>query len=338
MKKKLKILSLTIAGLAVLAGLAVYLSFFTNLWRYYPNPFRAQTALSRLEMSAISEPVCHEDCFARRQLYQNIISDYALGYPEMRQQIKKLILDPSAYPEFQAELVSVLKKTADKEKAKSQAEKITIPDFLFTYLNDPKGQRPVKERILAEFGGQGDNRLRQYLYDIAANRNLSDIDRAQTINVLGNVGNAEALEFLMEIVEDKTNSNSLRYIAAWKMPGLIGYNHIKLSKSIVDRAAKIVLDKSDNPYVRDDLLGVIYNYKDIDRNYVEQIIKQVYNTTDNKYIKDTAANMLNGLTGTDKYKSPEISSKEWDKQWNDTDKLLAPLFQDLKDMVNQNKK
>ena len=103
MKKKFKIFGIIIAVMAIFFIGIVYLSFYTNFWMHYPNPFKTQTALSLLEMSVISDPICHETCFAKRELYRDVISDYALKNKDIKKQIKDSILDKQAYSNFKQE-------------------------------------------------------------------------------------------------------------------------------------------------------------------------------------------------------------------------------------------
>ena len=116
MKKKLKIFGIIIAIIAIFFILIIYISFFTNLWRYYPNPFKTQTALSLLEMSVFSDPICHETCFAKRELYKDVISDYALKNKDIKKQIENSILDQEVHYNFKQELVKILRLIAEKEK------------------------------------------------------------------------------------------------------------------------------------------------------------------------------------------------------------------------------
>ena len=311
MKKKLKIFGIIIAIIAIFFILIIYISFFTNLWRYYPNPFKTQTALSLLEMSVFSDPICHETCFAKRELYKDVISDYALKNKDIKKQIENSILDQEVHYNFKQELVKILRLIAEKEKKQNKLDKIIIPEFLFTYLNDKKGDGDVKKEIMSQFGDAQDNRLLKNLYDIASNPNINKSERAEAINTIGNIGNADSVEFLMKMIEDEKELYIIRFAAADKISVLIGDKKIKITKDLADRAIKIALNKNTNNYIAEEILDVAYYYDSVDKNYVIKIMQKVYNSDVNKFVRNRSANILNGLTEKNKYKKPKITSDEW---------------------------
>ena len=317
MKKNLKILGIVLGGLAVVFGIVIYLSFFTNFWLHYPNPFKTQTALSLLEMSVLSDPICHETCFAERELYKDVISDYALKNKDIKEQIKDLILDQEVFVNFQEELIQVLRLIAEKEKQQSKADKIIIPEFLFVYLNSKDGRGSVQREIMSRFGGAQDSKLLKNLYSIAGDYDLGEAERSEAINTIGNVGDETSVEFLMGLVEDEGNSNAIRYTTAWKLPALLGDKRIQVTKNLADRAVKIVFDKNIDNYIKEEILGVIYHYKKQDKDYAIKLLEKIYYSDTGKFIKDATADILNGLTEKNKYKNPMIADEEWDNHSND---------------------
>ncbi|MEA3464085.1 MAG: hypothetical protein U9R14_03360 [Patescibacteria group bacterium] len=312
MKKILKISGIVLGSLAVIFGIVIYLSFFTNFWLHYPNPFKTQTALSLLEMSVLSDPICHETCFAERELYKDVISDYALKNKDIKEQIKNLILDQEVFVNFQEELIQVLRLIAEKEKQQNQTDKIIIPEFLFSYLNSADGRGSVQQEIMSEFGDAQDNRLLKNLYSIACDYNINEEERSEAINTIGNTGNEISVEFLMGLVEDERNSYRIRYETANKLPVLIGSKKIQVTKDWADRAVKIALDKNIDHYIAERILDVAYYYDTEDKNYVIKLMQKVYYSDVNKFIRDRSTDILHGL-GEEQYKNPEITDEEWEE-------------------------
>ena len=316
MKKFLKISAIIIGSLIIIFIAIIYASFYSNLWMYYPNPFKTQTALSRLEMSTFSDPICHQDCFEKREIYKNIISDYALKNNDVKEQIKNLILDHDVFVDFQVQLVQVLRQIVKKEKQKNNADQAIIPPFLLSYLYDKDAKGDVQQEIMNQFSDIQNNKLLKSLQNIATNYNIDEEERAEAINTIGNIGNNEDyVEFLMKIIEDPKNSNRIRYTTARKLPTLLEDKKIKLTKNMVDRAIKLALDKNIDNHISVAALDIAYYYDSQDKKYLIKLIKKVYLTTSNKFIKDKAADILHGL-GEKQFKNPIITDKEWDDYYN----------------------
>ena len=123
------------------------------------------------------------------------------------------------------------------------------------------------------------------------------------------------------MIENKENSDAIRYTTAWKLPTLIGDKKIKISKDLADRAIKIALDKNINNYIRREILEVAYYHDEVDKNYVIKLMQKVYNNSINKFIKERAVDILHGL-GKSEYKNLIITSDEWDKNLDNINALL----------------
>jgi len=220
-----------------------------------------------------------------------------------------------------------------KKKKQNKLDKIIIPEFLFTYLNDKKGDGDVKKEIMSQFGNAQDNRLLKNLYDIASNLDIDEKERTEAINTIGNIGNADSVEFLMKMIEDEKNSDEIRYDSTKALLSVIHpysiineqgkeeivdkrKKYIKISKEQINWTMDIILNKNINFYIREALVNIIYYYEKQNKNYAIKLLEEIYNNTDNKFINDKTADILNSFTEKNKYKNPIITDKEWDSHTN----------------------
>jgi len=206
-------ITLLIFGAIFILLLFYFLSFSTNIWLYYPNPFKAQTAYSRLQMSAYKyqdEALCHEDCAWERQVYKKILADYAFSHPEMEDQIKKAIFDPLEVESFRVELVRVI---AAVEKRRQDTDRPQIPDDLLNYLEKNNPSYFVVQEIFSQFGKIESSKLIEILKQTASNKNIEIKKRAQALAVMSGSENKVFAPFLLDFVKNKNNNLKLRYAA-----------------------------------------------------------------------------------------------------------------------------
>ena len=332
-----------LVGLAIFVALwAIYffLTFFTNLWMYYPGIYRFQAAFSRLQLSCQNYPyggMCKGRCGIERERYRQTIADY-LNKDETniaRDQVKKTILDEKNLDCFRTELVDSVylaqkKKNPDKNK-------INPPQFLTDYLvgkngGEFNGSNFVSQEILnlygqSVFSGTLSDKFIQIIEDPKAGCEV----KYNAIENLGRYGNDEITRpIFQKLIEENKDPDHL-----W-----IGYEAAQSIGVPKQKDRKFVKWCEDiiwgdyNSYVKEEIIGVLSDYKNHnlgEKQYILDILKKIYfDKSQSKFLRDDAASILqyNLGKGSEKlYPNPEISDEEFDEhEANSPESLPFPQY------------
>ena len=320
-----------LVGLAIFVALwAIYffLTFFTNLWMYYPGIYRFQAAFSRLQLSCQNYPyggMCKGRCGIERERYRQTIADY-LNKDETniaRDQVKKTILDEKNLDCFRTELVDSVylaqkKKNPDKNK-------INPPQFLTDYLvgkngGEFNGSNFVSQEILnlygqSVFSGTLSDKFIQIIEDPKAGCEV----KYNAIENLGRYGNDEITRpIFQKLIEENKDPDHL-----W-----IGYeasNHLSApnhkDRKFVKWCEEIIFGNY-NEYVKQSMVSWLSTYKNNvpeEKQYILGIFKKVYfDKSQSKFTRDDVADLLHYALGKGSeklYPNPEISDEEFDEHY-----------------------
>lgn len=150
------ILIVAIALIVFVAGIALFLflTFKTNFWLKYPNPFKTQVAFSRLEMSSY-DSLCHEDCMMEQNMLRKMIANYLVEEPvAMSGQVEDYITSDKVDINFKRSLLMILMDAEKIKQEKDSSYEIKAPRYLKVYLNNQNRDINLKRDIMATFEEQ----------------------------------------------------------------------------------------------------------------------------------------------------------------------------------------
>jgi hypothetical protein len=351
MKKFLKIIFIFLAAAGV--GLVLFIlgywaTFKSNLWIHYPQPLKADIALTKLEILDISNLICHEDCQAEKQFDEKMIGDYLWSKGldgSFGKKIKEKILDEKENSSTRQDLVYVLSAYEKKKSAADPQAMFTAPQYLTDYLSSSSGNHNVKTAIISQFGS--DEKMAQAavksLLGKITNTSLSADERlpamlnlinliddslpnttasstAETKLILENAINYPSVCDYLLIVAHENGDQRLRYMA---LNNLICTDYQQLYSEKIFNELQDMLFNGDNQLAIQELLVQLLNgYHIVDKDKTIAMAKKVYQ--DQKFggmVHYIAYNILKGY-GIKGYPEPEVSAEEL----NDDSIELGNLF------------
>jgi hypothetical protein len=300
-----------------------YLTFFTNLWVYFPGNPRFQAAFSRLQLSCQQYPyngMCKGHCGYERERYHRAIADYlnkddaGIAYG----QVKKAILNEKNSDCFRIELIDSIHLS--QENKNPGQETINPSQYLIDYLVKKDADKDVSQEIVRVYGksvfsGTLSQKLLQEATDPAVNCDV----KSNAIENLGRYGDDEITRpIFQKLIEENKDPDHL-----W-----IGYEASKMLSAPNHKDRKFVKWCEDvifsgyNKYVKEQMVDVLNYYKNRnpeEKKYILGILKKVYfDKSQDKFVRNESADLLHYALGRGSeklYPNPKISSEEFDEHY-----------------------
>ena len=320
---------LALAFLVVLQVIYFLLTFYTNLWMYYPGIYRFQAAFSRMQTSCQRYPyqeLCKDRCGLEREGYHQAMVDY-LSKDETKtayNQIKSSILNQNNSDCFRTELIDVIYNYQEKNQPDQKV--INPPDYLIDYLIN--GQRlagednnAVEQEILdlygkSAFSGQVFQKLLREVQDPKTPCET----RYYAITNLGRFGNSKITRPIFQKLIEGNKGPKHLWIAYWAANSL---SPPKQKDRKFVSWCKDIIWGDYNEYVKEKIEGDLVIYEDNipkEKQYILDILKKIYfDKSQSKYLRDDVASILqyNLGEGAKKiYPNPKISDQESDEHYN----------------------
>lgn len=323
------------ALIVFVAGIALFLflTFRTNLWLKYPNPFKTQVAFSKLELSSYDN-LCHEDCMMEQHMLRKMIADYLVKTPvAMSGQVEDYLLDDEVIDNFKKSLLMILMEAEKIKQEKDSSYKIKAPEYLTKYLNRPRGDMNLKRDILAVFEEQIglSAGFLDGLVEIIKDETKSVEERISAmnsmINIIGESTDEEKFKYvgltprypsikytdicsmLMDILENSSNQD-MKYGAVNKLYGCAQF-YDNYTLEMFEKLKEIFYQDEIHIGVQVAILSQLYMYKEVNRDDIIEIMEKIYNdnTVHTGIRLEIAWKFKNmGITG---YPEPEMSDEDY---------------------------
>ena len=316
-------------GLFIILGfICFYVSFFTDFWRIYPEPYRFQTAFYRLQKSCADLPyggMCKGHCGYQREEYRQEIADF-LNKDKAdiaSKQIKEGIFNKKDNDCFKIELIDALYLSQQKRQINDE-QIINPPGYLVDYLIGPgierHGTNLVADEILGLYGqsifsGELSSRFLELINDPEASCQAKSL----AIENLGRYGNSEVTRpIFQKLIEENKDPENLwiAYEAAQfvNIPKTKDREFVKWCESIIWG--------DYNGYVKEKIIDVLNYYKNRvpeEKDYIISILKMTYSDeSQDRFVRDNAASIIQYSLGEESeklYPNPEISDEEFDEHY-----------------------
>ncbi len=288
-----------ITGLSAISlGLLFLLLLSPVMWKIYPASIQAVLAFDKLGESAYNEPICHEDCFLKREFYKKIIRT-AIPNEKIAAKVEEAILDENNNDNFRLELLDVFKNDNGDNIA---------TEFINNYLKDPDGNLRIKQAILEKFNLNYPPLVKDLMAKVN-NYTLSEPERQEALVLLERTHYDSLVDFYLETLS-KDPSLKIRDEAITALSNINNAEYF--GKTQLAQLKKLLLDKDlDNRLKR----SLVLLLADLRANFgleFNNILLSVYSDPSNdKFVKYFSAEILNKLSASN-YSLPQISQAEWD--------------------------
>lgn len=327
--KWVKWILIVIGVFAVFWVVYFYLTFFTDFWRFYPEPYRFQAAFYRLNKSCIELPyggMCKGSCGYERERYRREIADYLNkdNANIAQSQVKRDILNEKNTDCFRIELVDSLYMSQEQKNPNKKT--INPPQYIIDYLSSQKGYNEaganlVTQEILDLYGKSafsGD--VFQKLLKKVQDPKTSCDDKYHSIENLGRYGDGNITRpIFQKMIEENKDPDHL-WISYWAAKALGAPN--KKDRKFVKWCEGIIWGDY-NEYVKEEIVGSLSDYKNNvpkEKKYILNIFKKIYfDKSQSKFLRNDVAYILqyNLGKGSEKmYPNIKIPNEEGDKHYN----------------------